>query len=149
MARMEPVRGSSTIALALFAAHLRTVARSTSSAFAWMPWSSVRKRSRPGTSRRCPTTAITRPAGSLTTVCLQAERAFHGECRRTRVGDLLRIRIDGRRPLAQRQLNAGAVEDRSPPRGHRDHLAMLGATESGERLRPHPLKPRRAEEQAG
>src|SRR5205809_4639966 len=36
IARIAPVRGSRTIALALFALHLRTVSRRTSSAFAWI-----------------------------------------------------------------------------------------------------------------
>src|SRR5262245_17902710 len=36
IARIDPVRGSRTIAVALFADHFRTVWRSTSSAFAWI-----------------------------------------------------------------------------------------------------------------
>ena len=36
IARIAPVRGSSTIAVALLAAHFRTVCRKTSSAFAWI-----------------------------------------------------------------------------------------------------------------
>src|SRR5919199_5499087 len=42
IARIAPVRGSSTIAVALLAPHFRTVSRRTASAFAWIVWSGVR-----------------------------------------------------------------------------------------------------------
>ena len=64
MARIAPLRGSSTIAVASLAPHCCTVERSTCSAFAWMRLSSVVKRSWPsrsGCSVRQKTTAWRSP----------------------------------------------------------------------------------------
>ena len=52
IARIAPVFGSSTIAVACFAPHRATVARSTCSAFASIVWSSVRKTDLPGRTGR-------------------------------------------------------------------------------------------------
>ena len=62
--------GSSTIAVALFAPHWRTVWRRISSAFAWIVWSIVRKTLCPSRSGVWLTTSIARPNGSLTIVSL-------------------------------------------------------------------------------
>ena len=46
-------------------------------------------------------------------------------CRRLRVSDQLRIREDRRRLAADRELDAGAVEDRPPRRGLDDRRLVL------------------------
>ena len=60
--------GSSTIAVASFACHLATVARSTCSAFAWMVWSSVRNTFFPSRAGFSFSIEMTWPSGSRTTV---------------------------------------------------------------------------------
>ena len=64
------MRGSSTTAVAAFAPQCATVWRSTASAFAWIVWSIVVKRSVPCRSAVALMMSIARPNGSRTIVCL-------------------------------------------------------------------------------
>ena len=54
------------------------------------------------------------------------------DCDRARILDLLRVGVDRRRLLADRKLDAGAVEDRAPSRRNLLRLLMLGVREPRE-----------------
>ena len=69
IARMAPVFGSSTMAVACFALHCTIVWRRTCSAFDWILLSSVRNADLPGRAGTVCVTLIACPNGSCTTVC--------------------------------------------------------------------------------
>ena len=92
-----------------------------------------------------------RPVGELRIQRVRIEREHLRDFLRdaSRLPDLHRVRINRRRALAERDADAGAVEDRSAARRDDDLLAVLREAEPGERLGPDPLKPGRAQEEAG
>ena len=81
-------------------------------------------------------------------VRVQPERPLDRERGRPRVLDLLGVRVDGRGPLAEAELDAGAVVDRAAARRESDGFAVLGLPELRERRRAHALEPCRTKEQA-
>jgi hypothetical protein len=75
------------------------------------------------------------------------ERAFHRYRGTARIRDLHRVGVDGRRALAQRELEAAAVEHRPTAGGDGDRFPVLRKSKTRQRLGPHGLQPRRAYEQ--
>src|SRR5439155_25821844 len=63
--------------------------------------------------------------------------------------DLARVRIDGRRLLADRELDTRAIEDRPAARGDRDRLAVLPLGRASKRGRLDALQPRGARQRRG
>ena len=74
----------------------------------------------------------------------QAEGLSRSEGDCARVPDLVRVGIDRRRLLADRELHAHPVEDRSAPCGNLHYLAVLARRHAPEVLRPDRLEPGRA-----
>ena len=111
------------MALALFAAHLRTVSRSTSSAFAWMLWSSVRYRSRPGTSAPL-ALYVDDPAARILD-----DRLLAGAARER----LFELQLEARQPVAVRP---------DEPEHLRRHRSLgIGAALLGIEAEPRELQP--------
>ena len=69
-----------------------------------------------------------------------------GERDPARVPDLLRVGVDRRRLLADRELDAGAVVDRAAAGGDLLDLLVLGVRERGEVAGVDALEPERAHE---
>ena len=67
----------------------------------------------------------------------------------TGVAHLLRVGVDGRRLLADRKLDAHAVEQRSSPGSNRDRLVLLARRALGEALRAYRLEPHRPRQRDG
>ena len=65
------------------------------------------------------------------------------------VADLLRVRIDGGRLLADRECSARAVVDRAAAGGNRDRLPVLARGERVQAARADTLEPRGADERGG
>ena len=77
---------------------------------------------------------------------VEPEDARGGRRLAARVAHLARVGVDRRRLLADRELQAAAVEDRSAGRGNRHVLVVLVGRQLPERARAHALQPGRAEE---
>src|SRR5438270_774641 len=77
-------------------------------------------------------------------VRIDPEVAVRGERDVARTRDLARVAVDGRRLLADCELEPGAVEDRAAAGGDRDRLVVLALGEPAERRRLHALQPHRA-----
>jgi hypothetical protein len=80
---------------------------------------------------------------------IESERPPHCECDRGGVLDLLRVRVDRRRPLADGELDARAVVDRPPARRERQGLSVLVRGDAIERRGTHGLEPARARQRDG
>ena len=76
-----------------------------------------------------------------------AERPLDRECGLSRIHDLLRIRVDGRRALTESELDTDAVVDRAAARRKDDRLSMLRLAQRRQRFRAHRLQPGRTEQQ--
>ena len=89
-----------------------------------------------------------RAVGELSVHLLLVEAQDSGHDRRDlrRIDDLQRVRIDGRRLLAESELDARAVVDRPPGRRDRHRLTVLLGRHRAERLRADALEPRGAQE---
>ena len=79
-------------------------------------------------------------------VRVDAEDLVRRERDRARVAHLLRVGVDRRLLLADRELDAGAVEDRAAPGGDLLGLLVLALREAREMRRLHALQPDRARE---
>ena len=82
-------------------------------------------------------------------VRIDVQRMSGGDRDLPRVADQPRIRVDGLRLLADRELDAHAVVDRPAAGGGRDHVVVLLSGEPLEPRRAHDLKPERAAERDG
>jgi hypothetical protein len=81
-------------------------------------------------------------SGAWYTIELHVARGDGGDG--VRVADVARIRVDGGRPLADREQAAGAIEDRAAARGDRHLLPVLLLGLRRERLCVDGLQPHRA-----
>ena len=77
------------------------------------------------------------------------ERVIEGGCGRRRVTNLARVRVDGRRLAADRELNSRAVVDRPAASGIDDRRPVLVLGEPRVAPRHHSLQPGRAHEHRG
>jgi hypothetical protein len=81
-------------------------------------------------------------------VRIEPEGSTGRDRRRLRVRDVLRVRVHRRRPAADRELHAVAVDHRAAGRRHGDRRVMLALREAVEPLRVHGLEPDRSAEGA-
>ncbi len=81
-------------------------------------------------------------------VGVHSQRPLDGERGAARIRDLPRVRVDGGRLLAERELEAAAVEESPAPRGDRDRFPLLRLAEARQRLCPHRLQPGGTQEQS-
>src|SRR6185295_1956487 len=85
----------------------------------------------------------TRPVGQqwIDLVRVETQGLLDSQRRRTRILNLARVRVDRRRPGADRQLHPEAVVDRPPVRRNVDRLTVLARRHVPESLRAHRLQP--------
>ena len=92
-----------------------------------------------------------RPVGELLVERgrIDSERLRRRVRDRPRVDDFARVRVHGRRLLADRELDARAVEDRAAPGGNRQRLALLARAPRRQSARLNRLQPGGAGEHDG